>query len=284
MSNPNHPASAGSADDQNYGQDSYGQPGQQPGYGQQQGGQQPQNYGQQPHGQPPEQQGYQHQGYPQYPQQEYPQQGYEGQQQGYDQPQGNYGQGQYEQQGYNQGGYGANPYGVAAYPYPGGKTVGDPGNLDLPWYGIGFGAAIKRVFQKYARFDGRASRGEYWWFVLFQSIIGLVLLIPGYGLFIASAISTSTTSANGGSDSPGAGAVVGAILFGIWGLFWLASIVPSIAVTVRRLHDANFSGFFYLLVLIPSIGGIIVLVLTVMDTNPLGTRFDKVSSGAGATY
>ena len=53
-----------------------------------------------------------------------------------------------------------------------------PPPLDWPHYGIGFGGAISRGFKKYARFDGRASRGEYWWWTLFTGGVGIVLAVP----------------------------------------------------------------------------------------------------------
>ena len=50
--------------------------------------------------------------------------------------------------------------------------------------------------------------------------------------------------------------------------------MPSLAVLVRRLHDANFSGFFVFIGLIPFVGGIILLVLTILPSKPEGARFD----------
>ncbi|QRY62971.1 DUF805 domain-containing protein [Gordonia sp. PDNC005] len=146
-----------------------------------------------------------------------------------------------------------NPYG-APNQFAGQPTQGDPGTLDLPWYGIGFADAVRRVFQKYARFDGRASRGEYWWWVLANFLIVLVLEIP---LFAA------------GDSAIG-------VVFGLLVLVYvLAVLVPSIAVGVRRLHDAGYSGLMYLLVLIPFVGGLVVLVLMCMDSKPEGARFDQ---------
>ena len=56
-------------------------------------------------------------------------------------------------------------------------------------------------------------------------------------------------------------------------LFLLAVLVPTIAITFRRLHDAGYSGWFYLLNLIPYVGGLIVLVLRVMRTSPLAAKY-----------
>ena len=70
-------------------------------------------------------------------------------------------------------------YPSPTYP-PNPYQPGDPQRQDLayPAYGIGFGAAVKRAFQKYARFDGRASRSEYWWFTLAYTVVGLLLYVP----------------------------------------------------------------------------------------------------------
>ncbi len=89
------------------------------------------------------------------------------------------------------------------------------------------------VLERFAKFDGRAGRAEYWWFVL-ANIIAYILL----------AILTQIAS------------ILVILLIG----FWLAIIVPSIAVAIRRLHDTNKSGWFLLISLIPLVGGIILLV------------------------
>ena len=97
------------------------------------------------------------------------------------------------------------------------------------------------VLKKYAVFSGRAQRAEYWYFVLFNMIIGIVLGIIG-----------------GGIDSSG-------ILSRIYPL---AVLIPSIAVSVRRLHDTNHSGWWLLINLLPLIGTIILVVFLVRDSQP----------------
>jgi uncharacterized membrane protein YhaH (DUF805 family) len=145
--------------------------------------------------------------------------------------------------------------------------------LDKPLYGASFGQAVQRFFRKYATFSGRASRSEYWWAVLFLFLVNLLIWIPGIALGVATGTPTIDSSGRD-SVSPGPAFVPFAIL-GI--LFFLAVIVPGIAVTVRRLHDANLSGLFYLLGFVPSVGGIILLVLTVLESRPEGARFDKAA-------
>jgi uncharacterized membrane protein YhaH (DUF805 family) len=143
------------------------------------------------------------------------------------------------------------------------------GSLDLPAYGVGPVLAVKRFFQNYAKFTGRASRSEYWWVALAAFVVYTILFIVGIVLGAAGASIDST-----GTSQPGP-------LFGVFivllAIVALACIVPNIAVSVRRLHDANFSGFLYFLVFIPSFGSLIVLILNVLPSNPEGARFDVKS-------
>ncbi|HLS30133.1 MAG TPA: DUF805 domain-containing protein [Flavobacteriaceae bacterium] len=101
--------------------------------------------------------------------------------------------------------------------------------------------------RKYAEFNGRARRKEYWMFVLFNMIFSFVaavidnlagIAIPemGYGLF--------------------------------YGLFVLVMFIPGLAVTVRRLHDIGKSGWMFFVVLIPLIGGIWLFILMLTDSDP----------------
>jgi uncharacterized membrane protein YhaH (DUF805 family) len=138
--------------------------------------------------------------------------------------------------------------------------------LDLPLYGASFPQAIGRFFKKYATFTGRASRSEFWWVQLF---LWLVLVILGVGTGILGAATRNTDSVR---NEPGAGALV----FGVpLILFLLAIIVPAIALHVRRLHDANFSGLLYLIVLVPQIGGLVLMILAAIPTNPAGAQYDR---------
>jgi uncharacterized membrane protein YhaH (DUF805 family) len=103
------------------------------------------------------------------------------------------------------------------------------------------------VLKKYAEFKGRARRSEYWYFVLFNVIISIVLAIVDRVI--------GTHSAETG--------------FGVLGgLYALAVLIPGIAVGVRRLHDTNRSGWWLLIGLIPCIGLIVLIVFTVQDSQP----------------
>lgn len=108
------------------------------------------------------------------------------------------------------------------------------------------------VLKKYAVFSGRARRKEYWYYALFNAIISIVLVAVDFmtGLF--------SFDANAGLFS---------------GVYGLAVLIPSIAVGLRRLHDTNRSGWWLLIAFIPLIGGIVLLVFMVQDSDQGDNRF-----------
>jgi uncharacterized membrane protein YhaH (DUF805 family) len=97
------------------------------------------------------------------------------------------------------------------------------------------------VLKKYAVFQGRARRKEYWMFVLFNILAGILLLI--IDIFIG--------------------------LFGMLSFIYsVGVIIPSLAVCVRRLHDTGRTGWWILIGLIPLIGPIVLLVFLCLDSKP----------------
>jgi len=103
------------------------------------------------------------------------------------------------------------------------------------------------VLKKYAEFGGRAQKAEYWFFLLFTILISLALGI----------IDRIT-----GSFMP----QVGMGLLGV--LYSLAVFIPSLAVSIRRLHDTGRSGWWLLIGLIPLVGAIVLIIFMVQDSNP----------------
>jgi uncharacterized membrane protein YhaH (DUF805 family) len=137
---------------------------------------------------------------------------------------------------------------VSYQPYSSGTSQASP-PLDLPYYGIGLVDAVKRGFKKYATFKGRASRSEYWWWTLFTFLAYLVLGLLTYAVGVA-------TSRDGGR-TPGALAIPLIILLMV---FFLGILLPTLALTVRRLHDTGYSGLLALLLLLPYLGSLIILI------------------------
>jgi uncharacterized membrane protein YhaH (DUF805 family) len=155
----------------------------------------------------------------------------------------------------------------------------EPATLDLPFYGASFGASVRRFFRKYAVFTGRASRSEFWWAMLFQYIVGTIA-----GLVLTVVVIAVMASVIVGADQtdPAATvlkATVASTLVMVVGLavFTLPLLLPSIAVTVRRLHDTNRSGWWYLISLIP-FGGYALYVFAALETDAAGSRFDSQHS------
>lgn len=105
--------------------------------------------------------------------------------------------------------------------------------------------------RKYAVFSGRARRREYWMFDLINTLIFLALF--AIAVFVGKA---------------GFG-----YLIGLPFLYSLATIIPSFAKLVRRLHDTNHSGWWFLISLIPLVGPLILLRLLVADSDPGENRF-----------
>ncbi len=97
---------------------------------------------------------------------------------------------------------------------------------------MGFGDAIKSGFSNYVNFSDRASRSEYWYWVLFVVLAEIVTSIIDYA--IGYQVTTS--------------------------LFGLAVLLPGIAVAIRRLHDLDRSGWWVFLVCIPLIGAIVLII------------------------
>ncbi len=97
---------------------------------------------------------------------------------------------------------------------------------------MGFGQAISAGFSNYVNFSGRACRSEYWWWILFIIIADIVAAI------IDQAIGMQLVT----------------------GLFGLVTIIPNIAIAIRRLHDLDRTGWWILLGFIPLIGWLILFI------------------------
>ena len=132
-----------------------------------------------------------------------------------------------------------------------------PGGVALrdPFYGAPFTEAVRRFWRKYTVFAGRASRSEFWWWWVTSFVVGLVLqLVP-----------QAFTPGSPVLENP-----VGSYLFVLWGL---VTLIGSLALGARRLHDANLSGFWQFLHVVVGIGSLVLLVMFLLPRNPKGERF-----------
>ena len=103
------------------------------------------------------------------------------------------------------------------------------------------------VLKKYAVFSGRSSRKEFWYFSLISFLIAIVLVVAD--------VMAGTFDAETGIGLLG-------------GIYAIAVLIPIIAVSVRRLHDTDRSGWWLLIAFIPLIGAIVIIVFWAQDSQP----------------
>jgi uncharacterized membrane protein YhaH (DUF805 family) len=111
--------------------------------------------------------------------------------------------------------------------------------------------AYKRFFANYANFKGRSTRSDYWWVVLCNIIIGFVLG------FLDGLLGTE-------------------IFYIISYIYDIVILIPGIAISVRRLHDINKSGWYCLIALIPFVGSIILLIYMCTASVNEGNQYGEV--------
>lgn len=100
---------------------------------------------------------------------------------------------------------------------------------------------LKEFWLSYINIDGRATRSEFWWSYLWYCLIGSIIFN----------------------------------MIGIAPLWYLLIIIPSITVTIRRLHDTNKSAWHILWIFLPFIGNLILLFLLILDGTPITNRYGK---------
>ena len=166
------------------------------------------------------------------------------------------------------------PYGGPAS-YPGGPTpYGAPNQFGqfgpppltpdvAPLPGASFGEAVRRFFQRYAQFSGYASRSEYWWVLLFNSLVGLGFYFLVFILGISGAASAS-------GEELGTGTTIGMIVILLLAFAYsIATLIPGLALTVRRLHDVGKPGTWWFIQLIPfGVGTVWFLILMASESRP----------------
>lgn len=126
---------------------------------------------------------------------------------------------------------------------------------------MNFGQAIVSGFRNYIGYTGRACRSEYWYWVLFMFLGNIVALILDSMLFPSAA------------PTPGGAMDPASQLSPISGLFSLLILVPAIMMQIRRLHDINRSGWWWLIGFVPIIGTIILIVWAIQRGTAGDNRF-----------
>ncbi|MFD0481308.1 DUF805 domain-containing protein [Kineococcus sp. GCM10028916] len=122
--------------------------------------------------------------------------------------------------------------------------------------------AVKSGFSKYVGFSGRARRSEFWFWTLFNFLVGLV----------ASGLDNAAGMANSTGNGP-----IGTIVT-------LALLLPSLSVFWRRMHDTGRSGLWFFLGLIPLVGLIVLIVFACQDSQPGQNQHGPNPKGIGGGY
>ncbi|NNE50900.1 MAG: DUF805 domain-containing protein [Sulfitobacter sp.] len=112
--------------------------------------------------------------------------------------------------------------------------------------------AVRRVLSKYATFEGRAPRAEFWWWTLAMFILFAILRLID-GILLAPFLGFGAFSDNAGQP--------------LSSLVSLALLLPCIAVAARRLHDTDRNGWWLLLVFVPLIGPLVLLYFYVQPSD-----------------
>ena len=125
--------------------------------------------------------------------------------------------------------------------------------------------AYKNFFQNYAAFTGRSTRSDYWWVWLGNFILSIPFWIIYFYTVFLSAVMASVDD----SVSEATFMVLGLVVI-IYAIFYLAILVPTLALSVRRLRDAGFHWAFIFLRFVP-MGGIALLILHAMPTKEVAS-------------
>jgi uncharacterized membrane protein YhaH (DUF805 family) len=140
---------------------------------------------------------------------------------------------------------------------------------------MSFIESIKTVLSKYAVFNGRARRSEFWWYYLavaiVQTILYVALIVPGLSAYAAATMDYTAA----GDPAAAVPAMPGSLVAGyiIISIVGLALLLPGLGVTIRRLHDTNRSGFWIFFSLVPVVGPIMLIVWEASNGTPGPNQF-----------
>lgn len=124
-------------------------------------------------------------------------------------------------------------------------------------YQVSFSQAVRMAFDSYCRFQGRSSRSEYWWWVLFVAILSFCIgIVEGILGFSMTAVQTTS------------------------GILSLVLLLPGLGLSVRRLHDIGKSGWWILLGLIPVVGAIVLIIWFAQNSQMQDNQYGPVPNMA----
>lgn len=125
-----------------------------------------------------------------------------------------------------------------------------------------FKNAVSQFYRRYVQIEGRSNIPQYWWVMLYETVVYLVLFL------------LATWTSTGYHEGAGYW-----IFTSIYGLFALVNLIPNIALGVRRMHDIGKGGGWIFINLVPFIGWIWFLVLTLMPSEQGRNRFGDQQPG-----
>jgi uncharacterized membrane protein YhaH (DUF805 family) len=125
---------------------------------------------------------------------------------------------------------------------------------------VGFREAVEQAFRNKFVYRGRASRSAYWWFSLFQCLVIFAIDIVIAVLPVGGTV----------SNSPSGPGIIEPIVLGLVSICLAA---PNLALTVRRLHDTDHSGWWQLIVIVPFVGAIVLFIFTLLRGTPGPNRY-----------
>ena len=128
-------------------------------------------------------------------------------------------------------------------------------------------SAMFEPLKKYAQFSGRARRSEFWLFALFIFIVEIVYVVL---LGAVGGFSSTHSTPNG----------LAMAVMGLFSLLFLGIIIPSLAVTFRRLHDTDRSAWWLLISFIPGIGGLVLLIFYLLPGTNGPNKFGPDPKGS----
>ena len=142
---------------------------------------------------------------------------------------------------------------------------------------IGFLPAIKLAYSRYFDFGGRSTRAEYWWYQLYSYIVSIVMTLS----FLIGAI--AGIGALFGDDDMAIAAIIGLLLFLLCFLIVILSIIPAIAITIRRLHDSGKSSLLVWLLFVPLVNivaGVLVFIFSLLPSSAGDNKYGPPSPAA----